>query len=80
MRWEVILGLDRTDNSVKNHFYSRLRKSLKKINQVYAEEFRKDYKEIKPPILYKIVEVTEERFKLNATFDKEFVCFSNCRN
>ena len=51
MLWEVILGLDRTDNSVKNHFYSRLRKSLKKINQVYADEFHKDYKEIKPPIL-----------------------------
>jgi hypothetical protein len=57
-----------------------LRKSLKRINQVYADEFRKEYKEIKPPILYKIIEVTEERFKLHPAFDKEFAYFSNCRN
>ena len=68
--WKVKLTLDRTDSSVKNHFYSRLRKSLKKINQVLAEKFRKEYKEIKPSLLFKIVEVSEERFKLSTLFEK----------
>lgn len=48
----------RTDNEVKNHFYSILRKALRKINRVIADELRKELKEIKPNVLYRIVEVS----------------------
>lgn len=48
----------RTDNEVKNHFYSILRKALRKINRVIVDELRKELKEIKPNVLYRIVEVS----------------------
>jgi hypothetical protein len=44
---------------VKNHFYSLLRKALRKINKVIQEEYKREIKEIKPNILYRIVEVSE---------------------
>lgn len=34
----------RSDNCIKNHFYSRLRKGLKKMNQVAEEYFEKRFK------------------------------------
>lgn len=47
------------------------------MNKVVLDGFRRELKEIKPSVLYKIVEVSEERFKLSFTFEKEFVCYSN---
>ncbi len=35
--WEVCLFLLRADNCVKNHFYSKLRKALRKINRFGLE-------------------------------------------
>lgn len=67
----------RTDNCVKNHFYSKLRKALKKINKVINHVYRKEFKEIKPNVLYRIVEVVEEKFKEIPKFDKEFSAYSN---
>lgn len=49
---------------MKNHFYALLRKALRKINRVIQLQFRKEYKQFNPTVLYRIVEVTEERFKL----------------
>lgn len=60
----VSSGLSRSDNCVKNHFYALLRKALRKINRVIQLQFRKEYKQFNPTVLYRIVEVTEERFKL----------------
>lgn len=77
-RRQVPSSLSRSDNCVKNHFYSLLRKALRKLNRIIQEHYRREIKEIKPNVLYRIVEVSEERFKLNVNFDKEFVCFSNC--
>lgn len=68
---KVVLLLFRTDNSVKNHFYSRMRKAIRKLNKTMYQNFKKDYKEIKMPVLYKIVEATDEKFKNNATIDEE---------
>lgn len=34
----------RSDNCIKNHFYSRLRKGLKKMNQVSEEFLEKRFK------------------------------------
>ncbi len=51
-----------TDNAVKNHFYCRLRKGLKKVNTALLAT-NKSVKEFKPNVLYRIVEVAEEIFK-----------------
>mgnify|MGYP006959897664 FL=1 len=48
----------RSDNCIKNHFYSRLRKGLKKMNQAAEEFLEKRFKEIKFNILFKIIEAT----------------------
>lgn len=60
----------RSDNCVKNHFYSKLRKALKKINKAIALTARKDLRDIKPNVLYRIVEVVEEKFKELPKFDQ----------
>ena len=51
---------------------------MRKMNKVVMQEFKKELKEIKPNVLYRIVEVSEERFKLSPNFEKEFICYSNC--
>jgi len=65
---QVTLPSYRTDNSVKNHFYSRLRRALRKLNKVITVDYSKDLKEFKPNILYRIVEVAEEKFKNNPAY------------
>jgi peptidase E len=40
-RRQVIFVPFRTDNEVKNHFYSILRKALRKINRVIVDELKK---------------------------------------
>jgi len=56
---------EKSDNSVKNHFYSRLRKSLRKLNKIILAEFKKQrlYKELKPNVIYKVIEGTELKHK-----------------
>lgn len=49
----------RSDNSIKNHFYSLLRRALRKLNTIMVREHYKDIKDFKPPILYRIVEVAD---------------------
>jgi hypothetical protein len=64
--WKVkILFLFRSDNCIKNHFYSRLRKGLKKMNQVAEESLEKRFKEIKFNVVFKIIEATEDGYKNN---------------
>jgi hypothetical protein len=53
--WKVITVLFRTDNCVKNHFYSKLRKSLRKLNKKTQKYLKKEYKDIKTATLYKII-------------------------
>ena len=67
--WKVHLPAFRTDNCVKNHFYSRMRKAIRKLNKTIHHNFKKDYREIKMPVLYKIVEATDEKFKSNPNVD-----------
>lgn len=69
--WEVLYILFRTDNCVKNHFYSKMRKAIRKLGKVIQIHFRKQVKEIKLNVLYKIVEATDEKFKTNPTIDEE---------
>lgn len=44
-----------TDNTIKNHFYSRLRKSLRRLNQIIQERYKKSLREIQTKVLYKII-------------------------
>lgn len=67
----------RSDNCVKNHFYSKLRKALRKINRVVQTNYKKELKEFKPNVLYRIVEVAEENFKSAPTYEKNFTTFSH---
>ena len=53
----------RTDNCVKNHFYSKLRKALRKLNKAIHSHFKKEYREIRMTVLYKIIEATDDQFK-----------------
>lgn len=53
----------RTDNCIKNHFYSTLRKAVRRLNRFIAESRnRGDMREIKPIILSKIIVVSGERW------------------
>lgn len=61
----------RTDNCVKNHFYSKLRKALRKLNKVIHTHFRKEFREVRMTVLYKIIEATDDRFKEKPTITPE---------
>lgn len=63
----------RTDNCVKNHFYSKLRKALRHLNKVIKQNFRKEFKEMKIGVIYKIIEALEDRFKESTAIDEEIV-------
>lgn len=53
----------KSDNSVKNHFYSKLRKVLRKLNSIIHSYLRREFREININVIYKIVEACEEQFK-----------------
>lgn len=45
----------RTDNAIKNHFYSTLRRSLRRISKILGDKNNTNkVKEIKPSVLSKI--------------------------
>lgn len=56
---QVTLALCRNDNCVKNHFYSKLRKSLRTINKIAKNHLKKDAKEISDVVIYKLTEATD---------------------
>ena len=57
----------RTDNCVKNHFYSKLRKALRKLNKAIYSHFKREFREIKMTALYKVIEATDDRLKEKPT-------------
>ena len=64
--WKVKgILLDRSDNAIKNRFYSRLRKGLKTINSQALEKLGNSYKQIKFTAIFKIIEATEDGYKDN---------------
>lgn len=58
---------------MKNHFYSKLRKSLRRLNRAIHHKYKKEYRDFKLPLLNRIVETTEERFKPQPALDPQAV-------
>lgn len=52
----------RTDNHIKNHFHSKLRKGIRKLNKEIKQHFKKTIKPFKLTVIYKIVEASDYRF------------------
>jgi myb proto-oncogene protein len=53
----ILLYYSRTDNSIKNHFYSTLRRSLRRINKYLGfKNSTNQMRVLKPSILCKLVE------------------------
>ncbi len=74
---EVLLLIVRSDNCVKNHFYSKLRKSLRKLNKLNHDYFEDEFKVIRECVLSKIIKTTESKFKTSSKIDEELAEFCN---
>lgn len=52
----LLLGL-RTDNCVKNRFYSRFRRSIRSVNEFIKLFWKKTFKQLKPNFISKVIEM-----------------------
>lgn len=73
---QVLRPPPRSDNCVKNHFYSKLRKSVRRLNKFIADYLHKTHDYISPRLLSKIVEISESRFRSTMRVDEETVEYS----
>lgn len=73
---EVHFGLWRSDNCVKNHFYSRLRKSLRTVNRIAKQFLKKQVKEISDVVIYKLTEATDEALKEKKEISEEVIAMT----
>ena len=65
----------RTDNCVKNHFYSTLRRSFRRLNRFVSEcsKLKNGLKELKPVMLSKLVAAAEDKFDNKLKLSQELV-------
>lgn len=56
---EIARLLHRSDNSVKNHYHSKLRKALRKINKCITDHLKTECKPFKNNLLSRIVQTAE---------------------
>ena len=66
---KVPIYLLRSDNCVKNHFYSKLRKSVRRLNKLIHDFFPEEFKLIKESVLSKIIKTVESKFKSSSKID-----------
>jgi hypothetical protein len=59
---KVLITSSRTDNSVKNHYHSKLRKAFRKINKCITDHLRHDFRPFKDNLLSKIIQAAEEYY------------------
>lgn len=65
---KVLMVRCRTDNSVKNHFYSTLRRGMRKLNRFIAG-VKGNYKSMNSVLLSKIVNVADDKFEAKKMAD-----------
>ena len=58
---------------MKNHFYSRLRKAVRKLNRIISDEFERSYGYVWMGSLYKILEISEGKFKNNSKYNEDLI-------
>jgi hypothetical protein len=59
---QVLNLISRTDNDIKNHFYSTLRRSLRRLNKILGEKnSTSQMREIKPSVLSTIMNYLYEQ-------------------
>jgi hypothetical protein len=66
----TFLDYFRTDNHIKNHFHSKLRKGIRKLNKEIKQHYKKSIKPFKLNIIYKVVEGSDYRFSDKAFLDE----------
>ena len=71
----------RTDNQIKNHFHSKLRKAVRKLNREIKQHLKKSTKLFKLNIIYRVVESSDYRFSDKLTIKEElFIDFNGLKN
>ena len=70
----------RTDNSIKNHFYSTLRRSLRRINKLLGDKNSyfilsgtQQVKDLKPGVLTRIFSMVEKNEDKDSFLDENFI-------
>ena len=70
----------RTDNSIKNHFYSTLRRSLRRINKLLGDKNSylilsgtQQVKDLKPGVLTRIFSMVEKNEHKDTFLDENFI-------
>lgn len=71
----------RTDNQIKNHFHSKLRKAMRKFNKDVKQQFKKILKPFRLSIIYEVVEASDYRFSDKFSLNKEVLgSFNQLKN
>lgn len=57
---QVLCPSPRSDNAVKNHYHSKLRRALRKLNRLLHDWLRPEFKPLKNNIVAKIIQTAED--------------------
>ena len=61
---------DRSENSIKTHFYTKLRMSARKVNKFIGKIFYKSRKYVKFNDVYLIMEISQDKFRTNSLWEE----------